>query len=212
MKLLQKLYISDLLPSNVLPDAVTHAHPDHTGALLKVLQAYPNIKVAFHENEAPYLVGGVKYADLQSDNFLYNRVKPFLAINSTLVPKSRALQFKGQHGDVANIFTYSNWLPLDVLQYIAVPGHTPGQVAFLHKPTGSVIAADSILQMSSWWPLSGTKDIRPMDPPKLVTSHVELMKASQKNLADLDSAKTFFPSHDSAIGITAQTMKEYVMT
>lgn len=195
-----------------MPNTVTHAHPDHTGALAKVLQAYPTIKVAFHEEEAPYLIGGAKYADLQSDNFMFNRVKPFLAINSTIVPEARVLQLKGQHGDVADIFTYSNWLPPDVLKYVAIPGHAPGQVAFFHKPTGSVIAADSILQMSSWWPLSSTKDIRPMDPPKFLTSNMELMKASQKNLADLQNAKTLFPTHDSATGISAQAFKEYVMT
>ena len=193
-------------------NAVTHAHPDHTGALSKVLQAYPAIKVAFHENEAPFLVSGSRYADLKGDNFWFNTIKSIQAINSTLVPQSRVLHLKAQSGDVADVFTYANWLPQGVLHWLAIPGHSPGQVAFFHKPSASVIAADGFIQLSSWWPFSSTKDIRLMDPPKMVTSNVELMKASQKNLADLADAKTFFPSHDSASGISAQTVKEHVMT
>ena len=202
----------DRFLTSVTCTAVTHAHPDHTGCLAKVMQAYPNIKVAFHENEDPYLVSGGQYKTLDGDTVWFNAVKSFQTINSTLVPESRALRLKGQRGDVADIFTYSNWLPKGVLEYVAVPGHAPGQVAFFHKPSGSVVTGDAFVQLSSWWPISSTKDIRVGDPFTMVTNSVELMKASQKNLADLEGAKTFFPSHDSATGISAQTVKEYVMT
>ena len=198
-----------------MPSAVTHAHLDHTGALGKVLEAYPSVKVAFHTREEPYLVGGGHYADLDGDNAFFNtwkRIRPALAVNSTLVPASRALQFKEESGDVADVFTYTNWLEKGVLTYHAVPVHTPGQVAFFHKPTGTVIAADSFTHLSSWWPLSNTKDLRPGIPFKLVTPSIELTKASQKNLADLSGTKAFFPSHDHGSGISAQEMKEYVMT
>ena len=190
--------------------AVTHGHPDHTGVLGKVLEAYPNVKVAFHEDEEPYLSGGKDYRPLPSDNLQFKvLVKLTPNINSTMVPKSRSLLLRGQAGDVSDVFTYANWLPKGVLEYHAVPGHAPGQVAFFHKPTGSVIAGDAICHISAWWPFSGTKDISLSSPP--FSYSIELVKGSQQNLAVLPGVKTFFPSHDAATGVSAKAMKEFVM-
>ncbi len=190
--------------------AVTHGHPDHTGALGKILDLYPSIKVAYHEKEAPYLSGGSSYASVPGDNLQFNILKRLSpGVNSTLVPQSRELLLKGQSGDVSDVFTYANWLPKGVLEYHAVPGHTSGQVAFFHKPTGSVIAADSFVHISAWWPFSNVKDIALSSPP--FSNSVEMVKGSQQNLAVLPGTKTFFPSHDAGTGVSAKTIKEFVM-
>lgn len=189
---------------------VTHGHPDHTGVLGKVLDLYPNIKVAYHEKEEPFLSGGKTYASLPGDNLQFNILKWLNpGINSTLIPSSRALLLQGQSGDVSDVFTYANWLPKGVLEYHAVPGHTPGQVAFYHKSTGSVIAADSFTHISAWWPFSNVKGISLGSPP--FSSSVEMVKGSQQNLAVLPGTRTFFPSHDTGNGISAKAIKEFVM-
>ncbi len=138
--------------------AVTHSHPDHVGALPKLLQAYPDIKIAYHENEQPFLSGKGKYADLPGDNIQYNLMKHFIPqASSTIVPKSRALLLKGPSGDVSDAFTSVLWLPKGVLEYHAVPGHSPGQLAFSHRPTGSVMTGDAVVQTSAWFPFSAVK-------------------------------------------------------
>ncbi len=190
--------------------AVTHGHPDHTGVLGKLLDLYPNIKIAYHEKEEPFLSGGKSYASVPGDNLQFNILKRLSpSVNSTLVPSSRALLLKGQSGDVSDVFTYANWLPKGVLEYHAVPGHTPGQVAFYHKSTGSVIAADSFTHISAWWPFSNVKGISLGSPP--FSNSVEMVKGSQQNLAVLPGTRTFFPSHDAGNGISAKAIKEFVM-
>ena len=37
--------------------------------------------------------------------------------------------------------------PKGLLQYVRVPGHAPGQLAFLHKPSGSLLMADTVANM-----------------------------------------------------------------
>ena len=190
--------------------AVTHGHIDHTGVLGKVLDAYPNVKVAYHIEEQPYLSGGKDYRPLPSDNLQFKLLKlVFPKVNSTMIPTSRALLLKGQSGDVSDVFTYANWLPKGVLEYHAIPGHTPGQIAIYHKPSGSVISADAFCYMSAWWPFSSTKDISLSLPP--FSYSMELVKGSQQNLAALPGVKTFFPSHDAGTGVSAKVMKESVM-
>ncbi|KAL3160316.1 hypothetical protein ABBQ38_009706 [Trebouxia sp. C0009 RCD-2024] len=189
---------------------VTHAHSDHTGALGQVVDAYPNVKVACHEREEVFLSGGKSYADLPGDNLQFNILKRLMpGSNSTMVPSSRLLLLKGQSGDVSDVFTYANWLPKGVLEYHAVPGHTPGQVAFFHKPTGSVIAADTFVHMSKWWPFSSTRDIGLGYP--IFSANIEMVKGSQQNLAVLPGTKTIFPSHDAGNGASAKAVKEFVM-
>ena len=70
---------------------MTHSHPDHVGALPKLLQAYPNISVAYHESEQPLLSGKGKYADLPGDNIQYNLVKRFIPSMLHCSPQQQGL-------------------------------------------------------------------------------------------------------------------------
>jgi glyoxylase-like metal-dependent hydrolase (beta-lactamase superfamily II) len=36
---------------------VTHGHLDHVGAIDSLIEAYPELRVIFHETEAPFLLG-----------------------------------------------------------------------------------------------------------------------------------------------------------
>ncbi len=45
------------LRSDWTANAVTHGHLDHVGAIEPLIKAYPDLKVIFHETEAPFLLG-----------------------------------------------------------------------------------------------------------------------------------------------------------
>jgi len=180
------------------------------GALPKLLQAYPNISVAYHENEQPFLSGNGKYADLPGDNIQYNLMKRFIPqACSTIVPNGRALLLKGQSGDVSDAFTSVLWLPKGILEYHAVPGHSPGQLAFFHKPTRSVVTGDAVVHTSAWFPFSAVRNICLKSPPG--NFNTKLMKESQQMLAALPGAEMFFPSHDANNGVSARALKQFVV-
>ena len=55
----------------------------------------------------------------------------------------------GEEGDVSEVKGATGqppkWAPpKGLLQYVRVPGHAPGQMAFLHKPSGSLLMADAV--------------------------------------------------------------------
>jgi len=126
--------------------------------------------------------------------------------NTTLTSSNEAIKLDGSSGDVAE---YAKWMSKDILLYHAVPGHTPGMVAFYHKPTKSVIAADSLMQIS-WFPLSDASEIVPGIPLTLSTQSLSCAKESQHKLTKITDATTYFASHDSLVGVSAESFKNFV--
>ncbi len=58
----------------------------------------------------------------------------------------------GERGDVAEAKGAAGqapaWvLPAGLLEYVHVPGHSPGHVAFLHRPSSSLLPADVIVNI-----------------------------------------------------------------
>ena len=70
--------------------AVSHHHPDHTGALPLLLEAFPDTPVAFYEDERPFLLGNKTFAQpgsLQARLFRWIGLlgeRPFKARSSRL--------------------------------------------------------------------------------------------------------------------------------
>lgn len=190
---------------------MTHGHKDHTGALTKLLQAYPDAKVAYHEDEEPFISGGAQYSDLEGDHWVFNLARKALppshfATNTSLLPGKDAIKLQGPSGDVS---TYVSWLSTGFLEYIAVPGHTPGMVALYHKPTKSVIAGDSFMHISAWFPFSKTLKVKPSNPAGPVTTNMKQTKESQQKLAGISDAATYFSSHDSQVGLSAESFRKF---
>ena len=195
----------------ILHGAVTHGHKDHTGALTKLMKAYPDARVAYHEDEEPFISGGAQYSNLKGDHWVFNFARKALppshfATNTSLLPGNEAVKLQGSSGDVAS---YITWLSKDFLQYIAVPGHTPGMVAFYHKPTKSVIAGDSFMHISAWFPFSIGLNVKPSNPAGPVTTNMTQTKESQQKLAAMSDATSYFSSHDANVGLSAESFRRF---
>ena len=186
--------------------AVTHWHGDHTGCLQQVVEGFPDAAVGMHELDAPYIVGGADARALKGDSLGNLALRHMLTLpNSTAYPESKALLLKGSAGDVADLFPYSSWLSRGRLEFRHLPGHTLGQVAFVHRPSSSVLAADSVVNINALsrhpylaWPVPGS------------SLNLSATGASIKTLADID-AQRFFPSHDNATGVTGKQLKLFAM-
>ena len=186
--------------------AVTHAHEDHAAGLGSILEAFPEAKVGYHELAEPYITGGAQYNDLEGDHAMFNIVRKIAPpINSTLLPSAEGIALRGDSGDVAS---YANWMSKGVLQYHAAPGHVPGMLALHHKPTKSVIAADSFMHVSTIFPFSNTRFIAPGVPLRAFSQNMTQVKQSQLKLAAISDATTYFASHDCLNGTSAEAFKK----
>ena len=183
---------------------MTHAHTDHTSGLGKVLEAYPGAQVAYHELETPYITGGAQYHNLQGDGALFNIFKKAAPpVNTTLLPVGQGTVLKGDTGDVAR---YADWMSKGILQYFFVPGHAPGMLALYHKPTKSVIAADTFMHISTVFPLSNTRLIAPATF-RAFSYNLTQVRQSQLKLAAITDATTYFASHDCLAGTSAEAFR-----
>ena len=163
--------------------AVTHGHADHTGALNTLMNLYPDVKIAYHKQEQAYLSGGGSCGDLQGDTTVFNLIKRVFKFNTTMVPQDRALVLTGESGDIAEVLS----IPKGVLEFHTVPGHTPRQIVVLHKPTGSVIAADSLMHLPPRWPWSYSGQPVVLNP--VGSLNMKPVGESQQKIAALSEAK-----------------------
>jgi glyoxylase-like metal-dependent hydrolase (beta-lactamase superfamily II) len=118
-------------PGDVQRILITHAHFDHAGGLKKMVAA-TGAEVTAHEADAGYLRRGVPAPSENLVARIYSRL-PGQGITSAPVTH-----------------TVTDREILDVaggLEIIHTPGHTPGHISLLHRPTGVLITGDAIFNV-----------------------------------------------------------------
>lgn len=147
---------------------LTHAHYDHGGGL-PALRASWNPPVMCHKAEVPFVIGEGDYRRLPSGSLAYRVGRLFMKTAIYGVPVARDLE-RGQ--------------PADGMAVIHLPGHSPGQVGFLHPDDRAMICGDAVFN------LRGS-----LSPPlSMTTPDPEGARASMQRLGDLDF-KHLLPSH-----------------
>jgi glyoxylase-like metal-dependent hydrolase (beta-lactamase superfamily II) len=123
--------------SHSTPAAIilTHAHFDHVGALEPLLKHW-NVPVFAHELEVPYLNGTASYPppDPKVGGGLMSALSKLYPRGPTDV--SQWLRPLPSDGTVPGM---PGW------RWVAVPGHTPGQVALWRESDRALIAGDAFI-------------------------------------------------------------------
>ncbi len=187
--------------------AVTHGHLDHAGLLPWALDEYPDVSFAVHEAEQPFVTGGQQYQQLKGDTWTFTLGKYYMPKLNASLPTTRQIVLPGSTGDV---HTFASWVPKGLLTFHHVPGHSPGQVAYFHHSTKSLVTGDVITNMATSFPVSRNGKIK-CDNPFLMPTHMyHDMKNSQQTLAKVSGVETYFPSHDDGTGVSSTDFQSFV--
>ncbi|KAK9864869.1 hypothetical protein WJX84_012050 [Apatococcus fuscideae] len=170
---------------------LTHGHNDHTQGLAWLLEAYPHAHVAFHKKEARFITGKGNQ------------------------PVERCTTLQETQGDVSSALSaaipdVSSWLPPDFLEYVLTPGHAPGHVAFVHKPTSSLLAGDVLVHAPPLFAMCQKKVVGLQHPPFFLSPQMSVVKESQRQLAARSDIETIFPSHDHAAGVNIRDLRAWI--
>ncbi|KAK9909599.1 hypothetical protein WJX75_004745 [Coccomyxa subellipsoidea] len=121
---------------------LTHGHLDHVGAIEPLIKVYPDLKVIYHETEAPFLLGTAQPSCYNykpnglSTGFklamLLKLLPPFVQYK---MPANRSLILEGPSGDLAKFGVHD-------LTFTHAPGHCRGHVVYHHKPSKYMLAGD----------------------------------------------------------------------
>lgn len=172
-----------------------------------MLDEYPEVTFAVHESEAPFVTGRQQYQHLKGDTWTFAVGKWYMPAMNASLPIPRQIVLKGSGGDLAREIS---WLQEGMLAYHHVPGHSPGQVCFVHHSTNSVITGDVITNMATSFPFSRNSSPKCDDPFAAPTHMWSQMKTSQNILAGIKGVDTYYPSHDDGTGVTVAELKAFM--
>ncbi len=111
---------------------LTHGHADHAGGLGELRLAW-NPTVACHPLEAPFVRGLRAYGRIPSRNVAFWLGELLMPAEAWVERQPQGLE-QGQR-----IFG---------LEVLHMPGHTPGQLAFLHRQDRAMICGDVVMNVA----------------------------------------------------------------
>lgn len=147
---------------------LTHGHYDHVGGLNSLDLAW-NPEVICHQDEAPFLSGYSEYHQLRAQGVASFLGRYIMPRSSLRVRASKTVE-AGQAADGMAV--------------IHLPGHTPGQIGFLHPTDQAMICGDAMMNVGG----------RPSPPTAFFTPDPWLAGKTLRRLADLDYAH-LLPAH-----------------
>jgi glyoxylase-like metal-dependent hydrolase (beta-lactamase superfamily II) len=161
------------------PSAIvlTHGHFDHVGSIVDLILEW-NVPVYAHPMEFPFLTGELAYPepDTSVDGGMLAKISSYYPNEPINIQE--ALQMLPSDGSVPDL---PGW------EWIHVPGHSPGQVAFFRKEDRLLISGDAFVtvqQDSMYKVLVQKKEL--CGPPVYLTTNWEEAYQSVKRLAGLD--------------------------
>ncbi len=152
-------------PARVL---LTHAHYDHAGGLPALRMAW-NPPVMCHRAEVPFITGEADYRRLEAQGFVPRLGRFFMKTAVSQVPIAKDLE-RGQSAAGMAV--------------IHLPGHTPGQVGFLHPADRALICGDAVMNLRG----------RLSPPLAATTPDTSRARSSMRRLGELDFDH-LLPSH-----------------
>jgi glyoxylase-like metal-dependent hydrolase (beta-lactamase superfamily II) len=159
------LHAAERLHKPITRILLTHAHGDHVGALDKLKAVLPDVQVYISRRDAKLLAGSREMEPGEPDMQIKGGV-----------PKANAIKTKP---DVL----LADGDRIGSLQAIAVPGHTPGHMAFLDVRSRALIAGDA-MQTQGGTAVSGT--LKPWFPfPAFATWNKDAALESVQRLRQL---------------------------
>jgi glyoxylase-like metal-dependent hydrolase (beta-lactamase superfamily II) len=147
---------------------LTHAHYDHAGGLEALRDAW-NPSLLCHREEVPFVTGGLFHSQIRSRRLAFWIGRYLMKEGLWALPVSRDLERGESAAGMA---------------VIHLPGHTPGQVGFLHPSDRAFICGDAVLNLND----------RLASPPPIYTPDSKAARASMHRLAELDFSH-LLPSH-----------------
>lgn len=184
---------------------LTHLHPDHSGAAGDLARAW-GVPVYAHPDELPMAAG--KYRpefDMPLDHWV---IMPIMRL---LPAKTRSrIEAAGDITDVTRPLEPTGVVPgLPDWQWVATPGHTPGQVAYLRPADGVMISGDAVVtvDLNS---ISGLRRGRQRlaEPPWYTTWNSPTARRSIVTMAAM-SPQTLLPGHGHPLTVqTAEALRD----
>jgi glyoxylase-like metal-dependent hydrolase (beta-lactamase superfamily II) len=173
-----KAAVVERFGENSLPKAIvlTHAHFDHVGSLVSLLEDW-DVPVFAHELELPYLTGDKDYpqGDPTVDGGIVSELSPMFPNHGVNI--SGHVQPLPNDGSVPNM---EGW------KWIHTPGHTPGHISLFRKQDRTLIVGDAFVtvkQESLYKVMTQQKEIS--GPPKYYTTDWQAAFESVKKLEAL---------------------------
>jgi glyoxylase-like metal-dependent hydrolase (beta-lactamase superfamily II) len=150
---------------------LTHAHPDHSGGLSAVRAAW-SAPILCHKAEVPFINGESDYRFLPSKNLLFLVTRNFMQ-TAWGIPVAKTIESGESAAGMA---------------VIHLPGHSPGQIGFLHPSDQAMICGDTVMNLKN----------RLSPPFAAFSQDPKLAAASMRRLSELDFIH-LLPSHGNPI-------------